>query len=134
MIEYRWDVLNLLAARWSYETYLEIGCAGGDCFGRVLVPSKESVDPFRPATHKMTSDDFFDRNPTRRWDLIFVDGLHTDVQSMRDAKNALFALRPAGTVVLHDCLPNSEIMQADARPGPDAFWILELTAQRLRGS
>ena len=43
----------------------------------------------------------------RRYDLVFVDGLHIADQVERDIVNSLAALAPGGMVVLHDCNPKS---------------------------
>ena len=55
----------------------------------------------------MTSDEFFKQNK-ETFDIIFVDGLHTEVQCFLDIENALTILNPNGAIVVHDCLPHSE--------------------------
>jgi hypothetical protein len=56
----------------------------------------------------MTSDDFF---AGRRFffglDVVFVDGLHTQRQALKDVENALAHLNPGGVIVIHDCNPPS---------------------------
>lgn len=56
----------------------------------------------------MTSDDFFARNK-RRFDVVFIDGLHTYEQVRRDVINAINCLEDNGWVVLHDMLPRDWI-------------------------
>ena len=78
--------------------YLEIGVAKGATFFNVEAIEKHAVDPrFRFDTrtrssykneiyHAMTSDEFFNENLQNpfSFDLIFLDGLHTYSQTLRD--------------------------------------------------
>ena len=45
---------------------------------------------------------------TRKWNLIFVDGLHVREQVIKDAQNAILHLSSGGLVVLDDCWPRRE--------------------------
>ncbi len=53
-----------------------------------------------------------DRNPnfpyTKRFDVIFIDGLHLAEQADRDILNALDFISYKGFVVIHDCNPPTE--------------------------
>jgi hypothetical protein len=129
---YRWDIINFLIAKYRYSRYLEIGVAGGDTFSRVQCQIKHSVDPESPfpATHKMTSDQFFAGRKTDTppisdkqfaYDIIFVDGLHLEEQVLRDVNNSLAALSDNGTIVIHDCLPGAEEQQGRTRNGYHAW-------------
>ena len=55
----------------------------------------------------MTSDEFFKQNE-KRFDLIFIDGLHEANQVFRDVKNSLNYLNENGVILLHDCNPSIE--------------------------
>ena len=55
-------------------------------------------------TLRMTSDDFFKKN-NEKFDLIFLDGLHTHEQTIKDIDNSLEVLNNHGVVIIHDCLP-----------------------------
>jgi hypothetical protein len=66
--------------------------------------------PACQADSVQTSDEFF-RGNRRRFDLIFVDGLHEADQVYRDIVNALGSLNPGGTVVCHDMNPQTELEQ-----------------------
>jgi hypothetical protein len=57
-----------------------------------------------------TSDEFFDRSPFRgdRFDVVFLDGLHTFRQTYRDLVNAL-RLCPEGIILMDDVVPLDEI-------------------------
>jgi len=86
--------------------YLEIGCAGNECFNSIAALDKTGVDPVAGGTHRQTSDDFFEEND-RTFDLVFIDGLHTYEQCRKDAMNALSSLKVGGFVVFHDMLPRN---------------------------
>ncbi len=115
----RTSIINRMIARQGYRSYLEIGLGNGEHFDKVRCAEKESVDPgdeigaLQP-THRMTSDEFFARN-RRRFDLVFIDGLHHCETVYRDICNALAALSPGGMVVCHDMNPTTEDMQAVPR-------------------
>jgi hypothetical protein len=127
------EVLQAIADRARAGSYLELGVEHGDTFFPLRIPHKVGLDPhftftwkFRaywtlryPANatarlYRMTSDAFFARPPARdRFDLIFIDGLHTAEQSFRDVQNSLELLAPQGVIVMHDCSPPN---QAAAHP------------------
>lgn len=105
----RWDIINALIKKNNYKTYLEIGTQYGTCFTQIQAEYKECVDPekvFDCLTHVMTSDQYFAQN-TNKFDIVFVDGLHTEMQTRIDILNAFEVLNPYGTIVAHDCLPDS---------------------------
>jgi hypothetical protein len=62
----------------------------------------------------MYSDDFFE-NTNKKYDLIFIDGDHTEKQVTKDIENALFALTENGRIVLHDSLPPNKEASLDNR-------------------
>lgn len=110
-------IINHLATLYGYRTYLEIGVRiRENNLDKILVPETTGVDP-NPATRAdfvMTSDAFFEQEGHRRFDLIFIDGLHTGEQVARDIENSLNALNPGGTIVLHDLNPpTAEIGRPD---------------------
>ena len=100
-------------------SYLEIGVDAGDTFRFVSAAYKAAVDPdfkFEPppntagvAYFPMTSDEFFaDCGPARRrFDVVYVDGLHTFEQTLRDVMNALLVLNRGGVVIVDDIIPLS---------------------------
>jgi hypothetical protein len=107
---YRYELINYLIKKHGYKKYLEIGTQWGNCFRHIDIDYKICVDPVKrydSLTYEMTSDDYFAKyNET--FDIIFVDGLHLEYQSTLDIKNALKILNSGGTIVAHDCLPESE--------------------------
>ncbi len=124
----RTDIINHLINEFDLNIYLEIGLDNPEGnFNNVKCQFKHSVDPFFESDHvknydmspdkfskamekltfRMISDEFFNTT-SMKYDLIFVDGLHTERQAGKDIINALKHLNPGGFVVVHDCLPESE--------------------------
>jgi predicted O-methyltransferase YrrM len=116
----RIEVLQHLVNSKNYKTYLEIGCDKNQVFDKIIVDTKEGVDPNRGGTVRKTSDDFF-ADDNRTWDLIFIDGLHKYDQVKRDFENSLDRLNPNGTMVIHDMLPTRE-SQATLTP-TEKYWL-----------
>ncbi len=119
---FRYDVINFLISSLNRETtYLEIGVRNPVYnFNKIEATTKFSVDPgleFKenPVDFVLTSDQFFEQLRSGRvlkndikFDVIFVDGLHTAEQVDRDIKNALEFIKEDGFIVLHDCNPPTE--------------------------
>lgn len=102
----RLALINYLISHKRGTRYLEIGCDENQLFSAVPLADKIGVDPVKGGTHRMTSDAFFQKNASR-FDLIFIDGLHTYEQVRRDVINAMKALAPGGWIALHDLVPRS---------------------------
>lgn len=106
------DLLNLIAKKIKAESYLEIGVFNPDHnFNKINVPVKLSVDPDHDARAIIcnTSDGYFERkDPNKKFDLIFIDGLHHADQVEKDIINSWNCLTPGGVIVLHDCNPPTE--------------------------
>jgi len=96
----RYDVINYFLRARNCETYLEIGVGSGRCMERVQSGRKIGVDPSPRRVlaewemHQMTSDAFFATN-TSKFDLIFIDGLHTSAQ-VTSRKNCSASLSISG--------------------------------------
>lgn len=109
----RYDIINFLAKKINAQRYLEIGVRNGThCFDLINIPIKDGVDP-NPVTHhtkfKLTSDEFFAYlNPSIKYDIIFIDGLHIHDQVNRDIVNSFNHLNDNGFVVIHDTNPPTE--------------------------
>lgn len=108
--------------------YLEIGVNRGVTFNALKAASKVAVDPAflfdtEAATgpgitfHETTSDDYFARIATRdtAFDVIYLDGLHTSEQTIRDLINALAFLKSDGVIVIDDVFPSSYIASLPER-------------------
>jgi len=100
----RIDLINQLIETGGYKKYLEIGCRDDACFSVIKADYKVGVDPNSGGTLRMTSDAFFAQNK-ETFDIIFIDGLHTYEQVLKDILNAAKVLNPGGTILMHDCLP-----------------------------
>ena len=112
----RTEILNLLIEHYGYTDYLEIGLGDHLNFERINCKHKTGVDPDHSSRGDfvMDSDSFFAQNK-KKFDLIFIDGLHYADQVMDDIINSLAALKQNGTIILHDCNPTNEAMQAVPR-------------------
>lgn len=126
-------VLQSIILKKKAKNYLEIGVNNGACFFNISVKNKTAVDPaFVFGTkvkwkHKviafprrikycsMTSDRFFAKYAKEKYDVIFLDGMHTYEQTYKDVVNALKHLKEDGIIVLHDCNPTSEISAHPAK-------------------
>ena len=122
MLLARHDIVAGLLALYDRPSYLEIGVNSGDTFTNVTAARKVAVDPeFRfdvasyaasdPASafHAITSDAYFLEigAHTAPFDVIYLDGLHTFEQTLRDLMNAFTLLNRGGAVLIDDVLPNS---------------------------
>jgi hypothetical protein len=99
-------ILNFLIEKFSYLTYLEIGVRNPKAnFDKIKIRFSEGVDPAGKCAYPMPSDKFFLLYPHKRYDIIFIDGLHEEKQVDKDIQNSLKALELNGTIVVHDCNP-----------------------------
>jgi hypothetical protein len=114
-------LVNLLLHDRVAGDYLEIGCDTDVLFNSVAVAHRVGVDPARGGTVRKKSDDFFAGN-TKRFDVVWVDGLHTYDQAHRDIVNALAVLKPGGWIGIHDMLPRNWVEAHVPRLIPDGAW------------
>ncbi len=131
MIVDRVYVISEIVAKKCAKTYLEIGVREGECFLRINARKKIAVDPqmeipfrkkrkfiFRNINNlfnryvNLTSDDFFKNVQNylggNKLDVVFIDGLHTYEQSLRDVENSLKYINDDGIIIMHDCNPMTE--------------------------
>lgn len=121
----RWDVIQEIIDKRKARTYLEIGIGHGTNFLSIKARQKIAVDPkiaisrkrriewtfknlcnARAKFYEYTSDRYFAlRKPTDLFDVVFIDGLHTYGQSLRDVINSLSYLNENGVIIMHDCDP-----------------------------
>jgi hypothetical protein len=111
----------------DYKSYLEIGVDSGWLFKKINIPLKESVDPAKgqyasaKPTYKITSDEFFKTYKDKKYDIIFIDGLHESHQVDKDIKNSINVLNEGGKIVMHDCSPSTKRAETVPRPGPGVW-------------
>lgn len=110
--------INRLIRELGASNYLEIGVAGGATFRSIDVASKTAVDPSfrfdksamqseRCIYHEVTSDDFFRRHAgDERYDVIFLDGLHTFEQTFRDFCSSMAHAHRRTVWLIDDTVPN----------------------------
>jgi hypothetical protein len=113
----RHDYINALFSKYNLKDpeYLEVGVQFGNTFRHVNSVHKDGVDPgiytdSPYVNYKMTSDEFFEKN-TKKYDFIFIDGLHTAYQVSKDIYNSIKILNEGGIIMLDDVLPHHEIEQ-----------------------
>ena len=109
------DVINHLAQLNSADTYLEIGISAGTTFRQISVVGKIGVDPYPKIDRNlcsvmgiqiMTSDAFFLENK-KKFDLIFLDGLHTSDQTAKDFANSVQCSNLTTIWIIDDVYPDS---------------------------
>lgn len=115
-------VLRRICALYDEPRYLEVGVSMGVTFKRVLATRRVAVDPmFRfdaaqyarteagVECHEVTSDEYFARivGAGEQFDVIYLDGLHTFEQTLRDLTNALHHLQPRGVILIDDTRPTT---------------------------
>ena len=130
----RTHILQIAINKIQGKSYLEVGVHRGNVFLPIRAMKKVAVDPrfeiplrkkltwirkipsnLFARYYEVTSDHFFSKIiGKQKFDVIFIDGLHTYRQSLQDVVNALRCLNKQGVIVMHDCNPLSE---ACAYPG-----------------
>ena len=120
----RHEVNQRLLDRYADPAYLEIGVDEGATFHAIRAARKVAVDPrfsfdvaaaqADPANaacsyHEVTSDAYFlnVKKPADLFDVIFIDGLHTFDQTLKDLLNAVACIKPDGVIVVDDVIPNT---------------------------
>lgn len=105
-------IINSLFKKYNLlnPNYLEIGVWSGNTFKYINSINKDGVDPGQYCdseyvNFKMTSDNFFKRNE-KKYDFIFIDGLHTAHQVSKDLYNSIANINEGGIIMLDDVLPH----------------------------
>ena len=111
---FRWDLIEYLINKYGYSDYLEIGCDQDQLFSKVKIQNKVGVDPSGGGNVRKTSDEFFKEN-NKKFDIVFIDGLHTYDQVKKDILNSINCLKENGIILVHDCMPDSLSKQAVPR-------------------
>lgn len=110
--------LNCLAGAITANSYLEIGVETGSTFLDVSCQSKTGVDPSFSFDWKsyngingvelcqVTSDLFFDElDELVKYDIVFIDGLHTFEQTYRDIIHSMRHSHPHTIFLIDDTVP-----------------------------
>jgi len=141
----RTKLINNYLSETKKNSYLEIGVRFGENFLRVNASRKIGVDPdyfFSKRSllkamrykrnwffkmYKLESDSFFSEQgnhlfKNRGLDVVFIDGMHTYEQSLKDATNSLRFLNRDGVIIFHDCNPLSEVAAQPSFPKEKINW------------
>ena len=104
--------------------YLEIGVCSGYIFNRLKLKNenKFGVDPETGGNYRMTSDQFFEENKNKKFDVVFIDGLHHYDQCQRDIINSLNSLNENGIILIHDMIPNNSLVEYTPRRAINSHW------------
>lgn len=109
--------INKIARAVSAKTYIEIGVQAGKTLLNLDIPFKVGVDPnfvfdteeYRHESqlfYECTSDEFFNSTSwQRKFDIIFLDGLHTFEQTYRDFCNCLHVSHERTIIIIDDTVP-----------------------------
>lgn len=116
----RSEVIQVFLDTFDAPYYLEIGVERGNTFHAVQAAFKVAVDPefkFEVAQfetdvanyHEVQSDTYFGSiaQSNDQFDVIYLDGLHTLEQTLRDLLNAVNHLKPDGVIIIDDVWPSS---------------------------
>ncbi len=104
--------INKAISNFKHCNYLEIGVANNRVFNCIPLKlvNKFGVDPNNGGNFRMTSDEFFQNNE-KKFDVIFIDGLHHYEQCQKDCINSIKSLNKNGIILLHDMLPQNRLEQ-----------------------
>lgn len=116
----RQEAVQHLLSLFDRPRYLEIGVCKGATFHNVRAYEKVAVDPkfqfdvddarataSNSTYHEISSDEYFGSvaDPGEKFDVIFLDGLHTSEQTLRDFMSAMLLLRDNGVILIDDVRP-----------------------------
>ena len=128
------ELINHFTAKFEKCRYLEIGSLKQETFKNIKASLKHDVEPFPQSTiptFLMTSDKFFSNENyvldghyliLRKYDVIFIDGLHLAEQVIKDVFNSSQLLSNNGFIIIHDCLPLKEAHQTRTQTDV-ALWM-----------
>lgn len=118
----RAEVIQGILSLFDKPNYLEIGVSKGETFFAINAHHKVAVDPKfgfdavkarldldNSHFYEVTSDEYFGSiaNDGTKFDVIFVDGMHTAEQTLRDINNSIFHLNEGGVLIIDDTRPPS---------------------------
>ena len=112
----RHEIINQLIKSKGYKDYLEVGTDKGDTFTKIEIKNKECCDPVNnirkeydfKLTYQMTSDEMFEKMPKdKKYDIIFLDGMHDEKYLDRDIINALHHVKEGGLILCQDTIPTN---------------------------
>lgn len=116
MAKFSVERINTIIRAFSLQKYLEVGVQRGLTFGEIECSSKTGVDiKFRfnwrsaasenVSLYEATSDEFFCEINKAVYDIVFLDGLHTFSQTLRDLNNTLLCTHDKSIIIIDDTIP-----------------------------
>ncbi|GHV90775.1 hypothetical protein AGMMS50268_12780 [Spirochaetia bacterium] len=116
-------IIEKLIKSCKYKSYLELGLYFGAtyCYIKNFISDADGVDMeyknFIDKSHFfcMSTDEFFERNRDKRYDIIFIDASHEFVQVKKDFDNSIALLNENGVILLHDTDPHNKEYMAPNR-------------------
>ena len=123
----RTDVINGIIEARHYTAYVEIGVRNPqDNYDNIRCEHKEGVDVAASSAANLfvgTSDEWFAQEDyENKRDCYFIDGDHSEEQVRKDVRNALRHLAHGGTIIMHDCYPQTEEATAAVKPDNGYAW------------
>ncbi len=128
-----YDYLSHKHKNEDIKSYLEIGVskgtslqlAGENCKCVAVDPSPQirSFNGLDVELFEIKSDQFFKNNTSQYkkcFELVFLDGLHTAFQTLKDIINSADCLTDSGQILVHDVLPISPVVSTSERN--TIFW------------
>src|SRR5262245_61129175 len=117
----KYDIVNALARKHGYATYLEICTPSTGCrFGkiaksqfqvchRLISRCPQEFADGKEITFRTPADSINGLiGPALRYDIMLIDPWHTFEASLEALQMGFSLLREGGTMVVHDCLPPSQ--------------------------
>ena len=131
-------IIQYLINKYKLKNYLEIGVRDGVNFDKIKIKNKIGIDP-EPTEECIKknkdylkickSDTYFkelkENNNIKKFDIIFIDGLHLEEQVDIDIQNSLEFLSTNGFIIMHDCNPPTRFHQREnyqLNNGSMPFW------------
>jgi hypothetical protein len=118
----RANIINNIISKYNLinPEYLEIGVQHGVTFNQVNSINKDGVDPciygnYNFINYKIEADEFFKNHINKKYDIIFIDGLHTAYQVSKDIYNSIKNLNNGGFIILDDVYPHHENEQMSVK-------------------
>jgi len=110
---FRYEIIQSLIDKNGFNSYAEIGVEACNCYNRIQIKEKCGCDTIHTGENVSvcTSDNFFLRIGEKKFDIVFIDGLHEKDTVLRDIENSLKHLNENGIIVVHDCIPVLEVEQ-----------------------
>lgn len=108
-----YEIINGVIKRNNYTSYLEIGSGNGETGKLVEIDYKVGVDilPMDANSescynefHETNSDSFFLSN-RKKFDIIFIDGCNSYIQTMKDFLYSWATVSSNGCIVFNNCFP-----------------------------